>query len=197
MPEVPARTSGRPRSETTRAAILSAAYTLLTESGFDAASIEAVARQAGAGKSTVYRWWPSKAALLLDAVHEQDVRYPPLVSSGDFFADLTTQIRGVIAFYRGETGGAMLDLIARGRCDPELRAAINARFIADRRSAARSFFAAGVAAGVIRSDIDTDTVTDLIWGSVYYRLLILGQVPELDYADTVVAAIRPALQRKP
>src|ERR1700722_17135744 len=78
---IAARSPGRPRSEEARRAILLSTLSLLKEAGFADLSIESIAAHAGVGKATVYRWWPSKASLVMDAfvsVAEQELRYFPI-----------------------------------------------------------------------------------------------------------------------
>ena len=72
--DVKKRTPGRPRSEEARAAILSSTLELLEDLGFGELTIEAVAARAGVGKTTIYRWWPSKAVLVADAFMSSVIR---------------------------------------------------------------------------------------------------------------------------
>ncbi|KAA0022292.1 TetR/AcrR family transcriptional regulator [Antrihabitans cavernicola] len=187
-------TAGRPRSESTRRAILDAAYDMLAETGFRGLTMEAIAQRAGAGKTTLYRWWPSKAAILLDAVHDRADRYPGFGDSGDVHTDLLDEVRGVIAFYRTKTGAAMLDLIAESRFEPSLAEAISERFIAGRRAATTEVLQRGIERGQVRADLDIDVTMDAIWGSIYYKLLISHATLTSAHADAILALIWPSLR---
>src|SRR3982074_3148364 len=84
---------GRPRSERSRKAILEAAFTLLLEHGLNAVSMDAVAERAGASKATIYRWWPSKALLALDALFRQmEPGRPEAYDTGSLAGDLRALI---------------------------------------------------------------------------------------------------------
>ena len=184
---------GRPRSEQSRRAILDAAYQAMGETGFSGLSIEGIARRAGTSKATVYRWWPSKAAVVLDAVQEHTHGYPGFDHSGDTRADLLTELQGVVAFYTTAAGGALLDLIAQSRFDPALATALRERFIASRRQETAQVLRAGIAAGQLRTDLDVEVAMDAIWGAVYYKLLVSHSRMEPDYASHVLDTFWRAL----
>ncbi|WP_169801592.1 TetR/AcrR family transcriptional regulator [Millisia brevis] len=189
----PSRHGGRRRNEEARRAILDAAYTSLVEGGFNKTSIEEIARRAGAGKSTVYRWWKSKAALLLDAVHEREITYPTFQYTGDPRTDLRNEVRAVLTFYAGETGSATLDLFAEARFDDVLHDELMERFIKVRRDFTTEFFRRAGADGLVRKGLAVDVVMDSIWGAVYYRLLVMRVTPDLDYADRLIETVWPSL----
>ncbi len=186
-------TGGRPRSEQTRRAILAAAYDALVDAGFQGVSMENIARRAGAGKATLYRWWPSKAAVVLDAVAEHSAGYPRFEHSGDTRRDLAGELRGVIVFYAGEGGRAMLDLVAQSRFDPALAGALRDRFIKGRREDTTAVLEEGIASGQLRDDLDLDAVMDAIWGAVYYKLLVSHTPPAPEYAEELLTTLWPAL----
>lgn len=191
--QVTRQTGGRPRSEPVRRAILAAAYEALLEAGFQAVSMEDIARRAGAGKATLYRWWPSKAAVVLDAMTEHSSGYPRFQHTGDTRSDLAGELRGVIIFYASEGGRAMLDLIAQSRFDPGLAGALRDRFIKGRRTDTTAVLEEGIASGQLRADLDLDAVMDAIWGAVYYKLLVSHASPAPDYADELLSTLWPAL----
>src|ERR1700757_2995845 len=117
------RAPGRPRSEESRQAILRSTLKLLTETGFPQLSIEAIAADADVGKATVYRWWPTKAALVADAFSasaEQELRFP---DTGSLHKDINLQMRQVICVFRSQRGKVVAALLGGGQSDPELIAA--------------------------------------------------------------------------
>lgn len=185
---------GRPRSEDTRKAILSAAYEILIEDGFPEVTMDKVAARAKASKATLYRWWPSKAALLLEAVHEQPNRYPRFADSGDVREDILSEVQGVIDFYNTAAGGAMLDLIAQSRHDTALADAIRDRFIIGRRADTAQVLSNGIRQDQIRPNADMEVLIDAIWGAIYYRMLVFHMPFSGAYAERLVSAIWPALE---
>lgn len=155
--------------------------------------MEDIARRAGAGKATLYRWWDSKAAVILDAVAEHVAGYPRFEHSGDTRNDLRDELRGVIVFYASPGGQAMLDLIAQSRFDPALAGELRDRFIQARRRDAVAVLQEGIATGQIRADLDLDAAMDAIWGAVYYKLLVSHTPPEASYADEVITTLWAAV----
>src|ERR1700692_35057 len=107
------RAPGRPRSEESRQSILRSTLKLLKrEGGFADLSIEAIAADAGVGKTTVYRWWPTKAALVADAFSasaEDELRFP---NSGSVYTDINIQMRGLIRIFRSQRGKVVAALLA-------------------------------------------------------------------------------------
>lgn len=186
--------TGRPRSELTRRAVLDAAYQALVEVGFRAVTMDDIAHRASAGKATLYRWWPSKAAIFLDAVHERSDCYPHFGHSGDVCWDLLEEIRGVIAFYATDTGRALLDLVAESRFEPSLAEAVRERFIMGRREDTATVLQRGIDRGQVRADLDFDTTMDALWGSLYYKLLVSHTTLDIAYADALLSTFWPAIR---
>ena len=91
---------GRPRSERSRRAILDAAAELLTERGYAAITIEGVAARAGVGKTTIYRWWSTKADIYIDLYSELALRIVPPPDTGDYVRDLVILVQGAFKLYR-------------------------------------------------------------------------------------------------
>ncbi len=191
--EVPA--VGRPRSEDSRLAILAAARALVAESRFSKLSIEGIARRAKVSKATIYRWWPSKAAVVLEAMREAGGTggYPMFQHTGDARQDLLDELRRVITFYNETEGQGLLDLIAESRFDPDLADAVRDRFVVFRRKDTIEVMRAGMAKGTIRPDLDVETVMDALWGAVYYKLLVSHTPVSPDYADDLFETFWPAI----
>jgi AcrR family transcriptional regulator len=90
------------------------------EIGLRVLSIEAIAKRAGVGKTTIYRWWPSKSAVVLDSlrVHfDASIGFP---DTGSVIEDLRRQLRSLIRLLRGPAGAAVLALVAEGQHDQQL-----------------------------------------------------------------------------
>ena len=193
-----ARGPGRPRSDRATAAILDAARDLLAQRGLKGLSVDAIAAQAGVSKATIYRWWPSKAAVVMDAFLAGTGPRMPFPDTGSAREDLRRQLRSVIRlFNEPATRRPFVALIAESQHDPELAEALRERFITSRRAAARDVFARGQARGELRSDLDVDIAIDALYGALYYRLLISGQPLKPRYADKLLDQLYPALARRP
>src|SRR5262249_30636379 len=95
---------GRPRSEESEKAILEATIQLLSQKPLRDISIEEIARKANVGKTTIYKWWPSKAYVALDAFLRKINRMVPTPDTGSARKDILKQCRSLIAFYRSPAG---------------------------------------------------------------------------------------------
>jgi len=177
---------GRPRSERARLATLEAAADLLVEGGLTAATIEAVAARAGVSKVTIYKWWPSRGAVAVDAYfHRFDETYS-YVDTGDVDVDLTTQIRLLIHSFRGRAGELMAELIGQAQTDPVLSETLRSGWLQPRREATASVLRRAVDRGQLRSDVDIPTVMDQLYAPLYWRLMMRHQPLDDALADEVV-----------
>jgi AcrR family transcriptional regulator len=188
------RPRGRPRSESARAAILRAAVELLQSTGFSALSVEAIAGRAGVGKATIYRWWPNKAAVVMDAFLADTAPGMPFPDTGSTREDLRRQMRSVIRLFNTPAiGGPFKALIGESQHDAALAAALRERFVASRRAAAKEVLARGIERGELRGDLDLDIAIDALYGALYYRLLVSGARLTPRYADAILDELYPAL----
>lgn len=163
---------GRPRSERARLATLEAAADLLVEGGLSAATMEAIAARAGVSKVTIYRWWPTRGAVAVDAYfHRFDETYT-YVDTGDVAADLTTQIRLLIRSFRGRAGEIMAELIGRAQSDPALADTLRSGWLLPRREATATVLRRAVDRAQIRPDVDIPTVMDQLYAPLYWRLMM-------------------------
>ncbi|MDT8067346.1 MAG: TetR/AcrR family transcriptional regulator [Terriglobia bacterium] len=166
------RGPGRPRSDEARQAILASTLTLLKDQGFNALSIEGIATHAGVGKATVYRWWPNKAALVIDAFVESlgpELHFP---KDAPVREAIHQQMRRVTRLMRGEFGDILAVIIGAGQSQPEMVEAIRRYWIEPRRREARELVCRAQKDGEIRSDIAADTILDILYGPLYFRLLV-------------------------
>ncbi|MFE9253747.1 TetR/AcrR family transcriptional regulator [Streptomyces sp. NPDC006879] len=176
------------RNERARRAILAAALSLVDETGYPGLSIEALAGRAGVGKQTIYRWWPSKAAVLLDACQGLDEAHPdgpepsPAPDTADLAADLKRMLRATVDELTGERYGPPLRaLAAAAACDPVLAAGLTDRLLAPRHARFERRLRTARAAGELAADADLPLVTELLLGSLAYRWLMGRSV--LGHAD--------------
>ena len=166
------QTIGRPRSTESEQAILTAAWTLLQTHSLRKLSIEAIAREAGVGKTTIYRWWPSKAAVVVDAFMAQVDACLPFPKTETVAESISLQMQQVIRIMSGDVGRIVAQIIAEGQCDSEALESFCDRFLNPRRSAARQMILQGIESGEFVSDLDPDLAMDLLYGPIYYRLLV-------------------------
>jgi len=183
------RRPGRPRSEAARRAVLAAAIALFEEQGFARLTVEGIAERAGVGRPTIYRWWPSKAAVLMEAFLTSVAPKIPFRGSGPARADLQQQMEAVIRLFAGPVGRMITSLIAQAQDDPELAIAFRDRYLAERRALARTIIERGIASGEFRPDVDPDVAMDALYAPLYYRLLV-GHLPlTAELAGQLVAHI--------
>ena len=140
---------GRPRDEEVRKRILDSAAQLLQDLCYDDITVDAIAVASGAGKATIYRWWPNKAAVLIEAFRERIAREIPFPDSGDFRQDVRQLLQNFTEIiYRGRRGKVFRAFIAGAQADPEIAKAYRESWIAPRRAEARKIFERYIAAGV-------------------------------------------------
>jgi AcrR family transcriptional regulator len=188
---------GRQRSVAAEAAILTAAIELIQEKPLSQVTAEAIAQRAGVSKATIYKWWPNKNRVALDAFLSRSRTEIPSSDTGSALRDFTEQLVGATRFYNSAGGRMLCQFIAEGQSDPELLALYRERFLDSRRQAVRELWERGVARGEIRPDLDPDLVIDLIFGPMFYRLLVgHGPLDDAD-ADAMVAAVFRGLQVTP
>ena len=186
---------GRPRSPEADRAILTATVELLAERGLAAMSIEEVAARAGVGKTTIYRRWPSKGLLALDAFMASFREEQPLPDTGTLRGDLLAALHAwVRAVTQTPMGPMLTGLIAEAQHDPELRGAWRDRVLEPLRRQRRIMLDRAIARGEIAASIDQEVVLDLLFGSAEHRLL-LGHLPMTagfiaDVVDTILAGIQ-------
>jgi AcrR family transcriptional regulator len=184
------RLPGRPRSEQSRLSILRSTLKLLKQKGgFADLSIEAIAADANVGKTTVYRWWPTKAALVADAFStsaDQELRFP---NTGSVQKDMSLQMRRLIRVFRSRRGKVVAALLAGGQSDPELLAAFRDRFLWPRRKQAYQTLQRGVDRGELSVESDLDLLLDSLYGPIYMRFLIGHDSLNERFADDLCGLI--------
>ncbi|MGI8983608.1 MAG: TetR/AcrR family transcriptional regulator [Acidimicrobiales bacterium] len=172
--EVP-RPPGRPRSAEADRAILRAAVDLLADEGYGGVTMEGVAARAGVGKATVYRRWPSKSALVVDAVtacREQRCELPETGSARD---DLLAFVGGFMDHLRtSDAGRVMPALVAELSRSPELADAFREGFVQPRRAKVLEAVRRGVERGEVRAGVDPEVVADAVVALLMHRFLITG-----------------------
>jgi len=190
------RPPGRPRSEESRQSILNSTLKLLKQNGFPELSIEAIAADASVGKTTVYRWWPTKAALVADAFFasaEDELQFP---NTGSVERDMRLQMRRVIRIFRSERGKVVAALLAGGQSDPELLEAFRERFLWPKRRQAYQTLQRGIDRGELPANSDLDLILDSLYGPIYMRFLIRHDRLHEGFADELCGLVLQGLQRR-
>jgi AcrR family transcriptional regulator len=164
------RSVGARRSTASAEAILESAEAILLEEGYQGFSIEAVARRARAGKPTIYRWWPSKAALLLEVYQRQkrDVEFP---DTGSLEEDIYRFLRSLLRQWAGTpTGQVFRSIVAEAQSDPAAADAL-AAYAAERRRHTGEIIARAIHRGEVSSDVQPEIVADMLASYAWMQLL--------------------------
>jgi AcrR family transcriptional regulator len=160
---------GRPRSTEATAAILESAYALMAETGLAAASIDAIARHSNVSKMTIYKWWPSREALLIDAFLNQASRMLPLSGTGSPAAQLRRHAAAYVEALRGEFGRVQLAVVSECIASTGSAELFHERYLRFRRAALIEIIRAGQADGSIGASGTPDDLYDALYGSLFYR----------------------------
>jgi AcrR family transcriptional regulator len=191
-PSPPVRNSN---SEKAREAILSAAAQLLLARGLGAVSMDTVAERAGVSKATIYRWWPTKETLALDALyHERAAAGPGARETGSLRGDLLALLRPWVRLVgKRPYGRVIAALVTEAHTDPAFAEQYRERFVQPRRDQARPILAQVIARGELPATTDVELALDLLYGPLYHRLLH-GHAPLSErflreLVDTVLAGL--------
>lgn len=167
----------------------------MSEEGAAEVTVQAVADRSGVSRPTLYRWWPSAAAIVLEALLEATAAGAPYGDSGDVVHDLREHAERYALLLAGPLGGAYRALFAQAQADPALREMLREQLVEPRRAVTREVLDRGMAAGRLRADLDVEAAIDQLYAPLLYRLLV-GHGP-LDAAaatalvEQAVAGLRP------
>src|SRR5689334_21111946 len=165
---------GRPPSEmaASHAAIMDAVYALIQKKSVRDLTMEEVAKQAKVGKPTLYKWWPTKATLVLAMLCERMA--PNLEKPSDLTAEesLRFRVRSLIDAFDGPFGKIVAGLIAESQSEPGILQQFVDRWVSPRRTATIVDLQRGKNAGELRSEAEPELLNDAIFGAIYYRLLL-------------------------
>jgi len=197
MDETPAR--GRPRSETARRAVLDAALQLCQSGGYQALTMKAIAETAGGGRQTVYRWWPTKQDVLIDALRDLRLRKAEHLEpdSGDTLRDIRTLLTATFALANQLTGNALVGLMAEAQHDPAFSHRLQSTVVGPRRHALRATLARGVSRGELTESVPLDLAVDFAFGTMWYRLISRHAPVDAELAEQITAALATLLRVGP
>lgn len=191
------RGPGGVRNMETRSRILGATRDLVADVGYEKVTMEGIAAEAHVGKQTVYRWWPSKSALLAECVTDGLI-LPPLAAprdSGDIRADLVAWLVESLS-YLGDPANASLlrGLAAASADDADLAAVLYARTAAPLESSITAVVQAGLVDGRVRSGVSSSHVVEMFFGIILYRLITrqdIGPDRADELVDLIMMGIKP------
>jgi AcrR family transcriptional regulator len=181
------------RSVESREAILSSTLDLLgvgsnpgTSTTVQSLTIEAIAKRAGVSKSTIYRWWDSKAAVVIDAFVVEYLPRTIVRTDLPFKEALIDHLSAVVRQYAGPDGSIVAQLIAESQFAPETLAELHRRFWDARRDAVVALVQRGIAEGAIASEADPALIATLLYAPVYQRLLFKDGPLDVAFAQDIV-----------
>ncbi|MFB6721081.1 TetR/AcrR family transcriptional regulator [Kribbella sp. NPDC056345] len=175
----------RRRSDRARTAILTAATEAVAELGYAKTSIEGIASRAGVGKQTIYRWWSSKGAVVLEALvaDQPEVEWP---DTGDLTADLRLVLRATVDEFADQANSATLRaLMIDMQQDEELSRQVITRVLGPQLAATKRRLESAQQAGQVAEGIDLDVAVEIIFGPIYHRWILRTHPFDQAYADTL------------
>jgi len=184
----------------TQRAILDAAAKLLSQRGYTDVTIEGIAAEAKVGKTTIYRWWPTKASIFIDVYSELSARVVPPPETADLTNDLRLLVKGAFKLYRSTAAGlALAGVVAEAQSNPEVSRIVRAEFVPSRRLLSRRILERAVVRGEVPGSINLDVASELITGAVWYYVLV-GTGPTSDSAadqlvELIVRGVAPQSPR--
>lgn len=180
---------GRPRSQRARRAILAAALEIAAEHGPERLTMEGVAERAGVSKETLYRWWHSKTEVLLEALGEYGEQTIPVPATGSLARDLKIFMRETSAALDPPTRRILRTLAAGAAADAGAASQVRDQFLVRRRAALAEILQPARDRGELPAEPAIATLLDLVFGSLWYRLIFTAGPLDQDWADTVASAI--------
>ena len=188
-PDAPERPRGRPRSAIADKAILDAAVDLFAERGFEGFSVEDVADRAGVSKATVYRRYPSKVDLVVEAgscLATDELTFP---DTGNLRDDVRGLARSLVNAFKNTRAGKMMPVMTfERRRYPELDAGYR-RFLADRKARTREVLRRGIDRGELPPDTDVAVMSSMLVGPIFHRLMITQEPLNDAFVDALVDAV--------
>jgi AcrR family transcriptional regulator len=179
------------RSEESRRAILEATMKLLEDSGptgftVQKLSIERIAREAGVSKTTIYRWWSSKVAVVIDTFLDNHVARTPVRQDVPAIDALREHMASLAEVYAGNEGRLVAQLIGECQGDEAAMAEFKKHFWIPRALVVTSLVDRAISEGSMRKDLDAQVVTELLYAPVYFRLLFQSGPLDAKATDAIM-----------
>jgi AcrR family transcriptional regulator len=151
--------------------VLRATSELMHEVGLRVMTTEEIANRSGASKATIYKWWPNKYAVAVEALLSEMLTESDDPDTGSAREDFRIALRGLIHFYDSRSGRVFAQLVGEAQFDPLIAAELRDRLVGSRRQLVRAILDRGVARGELRPDVDPEAAIDLVFGPAMYRLV--------------------------
>lgn len=192
----PHSTLGRPRASNADShdAILTAVYELLHEMTVRELTMEKVAKRAGVGKPTLYRWWKSKAALVVAMFNERIVPgldAPPVDSVEEA---IRQKVERLITAFNGFFGKVISELVAEGQSNPDVLNELNESYVKPRRAGTVKDIVEAQRRGLVPGHVDPEMVVDAIFGSLYFNLLLKVRPLTPEYGQQLIQTCKRLLE---
>ena len=188
-----ATAGGRPRSERAKQAVLDAARELFEEGGYPAATIEAIAARSGVAKTTIYRWWPNRAALVVELLLKIAATVAPPPSGPDPLRALRIEMCLVAEAAEALPGRILLSLLGEAQNDPEVRIALQRGLFSPRRRATAEVIRRAQEQGSLRPDVSPPVATDLFFGPLFYRRFLRQETATVEFTKQVFELVLSGL----
>ncbi|ASR34928.1 TetR family transcriptional regulator [Prauserella marina] len=169
--------------------VFDATLGLLTELGYDGLTIEGVAARSGVHKTTIYRWWPSKDALLGAALLDANLLELSVPDTGGIDDDLRSLVEQVLRLLTGKATGATVTAILGAATHRPALASLVTEFFAGRLARERIVFERAIARGELREGTDPGMIMDLLAGAIWLRVLARGETPRAGYVRSIVSLV--------
>lgn len=162
---------GRPRSEKSHKAIIKATNSLLLHMSVQELSIEAIAKKAKVGKTTIYRWWPNKTAIVMDALASQPAMQTPMQTPKSNSEAVLLQLEKLIRLLHSKNGEVIAQLFSESQADEKAQEIFENSFMSPLIDAIEYSIAQGQKAKEFTTRIDAKTAVDLMCGPIFFRLM--------------------------
>src|SRR3954470_4958434 len=172
-----------------RAAVLSATLDVLVEAGYEGMSVESVAARAGVHKTTVYRRWPTKAALVAAAAADRSEQLVPVPDTGSLVGDLTALGQSIADNLSSELGGGLARTIVAAASASDEVAQVNREFWSVRLALTEAIVDRAVERGEVSADVNRRAVIETLIGPIYVRLLLTGEPFDAPFVADVAAMV--------
>ena len=188
--EAARRPPGRPRSEDSRCAILLAALGSVAELGYGQTTIEGIAARAGVGKATIYRWWATKADIVLEASTSKADTYVPTDDHGSYRADLRAFLTASFEVASNpDVANLLRALIAEAQIDPAFGERLRTSFLLPRRDAFATLTDRARDRGDLPAQPSANTAADIVFGTIWYRILATREPFDARLIDDLIATL--------
>src|SRR5215470_4261355 len=191
------RPRGRPpgAAATAHDAILDAVYELLQKKSVRDLTIEEVVKRAGVGKPTIYRWWPSKAALVIDMFEERVAAQFRVPDAATADATIRRSVAVLIRLLNGFFGKVSAEIIAEGQSEPDVLREYRERYVLKRRAMSHDVIERAKASGEFREDMDPQLLIDMVYAPIYYRLLVRHEKLDKRFGDALVDCVMASVRQ--